>query len=75
METLRNKENPDILEQKAIDFTKLIEICSGISSKTIGVSGSIMIGLHVFSSDMDFIIYGKNESKKIRNLMKKMLIE
>jgi len=73
--TLRNKENPDILEQKAIDFTKLIENYSGISSNTIGVSGSIMIGLHIISSDMDFIIYGKNESKKIRNLMKKMLIE
>lgn len=75
MGILREKQNPDVLEQKVIDFSHLIMDRSGVSSLAIGVSGSIMIGLHMISSDMDFIIYGKDESRKIRNVLKRMLIE
>lgn len=75
MERLRKKKNPDTLEQKVIDFSHMLVDYSKISFSAIGISGSIMIGFHLISSDMDIIIYGRNECKKIRSLLQKMLFE
>ena len=75
LEKIKKKKQPDSIMQKAIEFSHLLENHSGISSTAIGISGSIMVGLHTASSDMDLIIYGQNESRKIRNLLKILLRE
>lgn len=75
LERLRGKKNPDALEQKVIDLSQMLVDYSKISSSAIGISGSIMIGFHLFSSDIDIIIYGRNECEKIRSLLQRMFLE
>ena len=75
LEKIRKKKQSDNEILKAIELTYLLEIHSGISSSAIGISGSIMIGLHTNSSDIDLIIYGRNESNKTRNTLKNLLSE
>ena len=75
LEKIRKKKQSDNEILKAIELTYLLEIHSGISSSAIGISGSIMIGLHTNSSDIDLIIYGQNESCKMRDSLRILLKE
>ncbi len=72
---LFGEAKPDEAEKRAVEFASLIRDCSGVSASNLGVSGSIKIGLHTPSSDIDLIVYGRNESTMVREMMKHLLSE
>ncbi len=72
---LREDKNLDKVEQRAVDFTKLIEKSSGLESSSLGISGSIMIKIYNDSSDIDIIVCGRKESLTLRDEMKNLLKE
>jgi predicted nucleotidyltransferase len=67
LKNLRNKKHLDKSEQTAVELIDLIRDSSGTNLTAIGISGSIMIGLQQNSSDIDLIVYGRLNSRNVRN--------
>lgn len=63
----------DEIEKKALQFTNLLKETAGISWRKIGVSGSILTRLHTKDSDIDPIIYGSENCRKIYWALKTLL--
>jgi len=70
---LRNSENLDPLESKARNFAVFLKEKSKIPWNAIGISGSILVGLHKVDSDIDVIIYGSVHCRKVNSALKEML--
>jgi len=66
---LRHEADIDKSEKRAVEFANLLENISGVSSSNLGISGSIMVGLHKPSSDIDIVTYGVKESMLLRDSM------
>ncbi|WP_309492493.1 nucleotidyltransferase domain-containing protein [Candidatus Hecatella orcuttiae] len=61
---------PDDLERKARDLAVLLSRRGGVETQALGLTGSILIGLHnPRYSDIDLIVYGKNSSLKVRDAL------
>lgn len=61
----------DLLEKKVKSFAKDIMDTTGVSLPSLGITGSILIGLHNPKfSDMDMIVYGLNNSEKVKQTLK-----
>jgi predicted nucleotidyltransferase len=63
----------DEIEKKALQFTNLLKETAGISWRKIGISGSILTRLHTKDSDIDPIIYGSENCRKIYCALKTLL--
>jgi len=60
----------DKLEQITIELIKLISKESNVSFYSFGITGSILINIHqVEFSDVDLIVYGKNNSYRVREAL------
>jgi hypothetical protein len=70
---LRNSENPDPLESKACNFAVLLKEKSRIPWSAIGISGSVLVGLHKVDSDIDVIIYGSMNCRKVNLALEETL--
>ncbi len=71
---LRNNQ-VDGVEQDAVEFITLLRETSHISTEKMGVSGSILVGLHTTNSDIDVIIYGRANGFVLRDTLKELLLE
>ena len=70
LEKLRQASELDTLQEKLIRFTKFLEEISGVSEKSFGVTGSLLLDIHQPSfSDIDVIVYGKKESWALKNAL------
>lgn len=72
---LLHKPNLDPIEQQTLDFIKLLNKLSRVSLNDIGVSGSVLIGLHSNKSDIDLTVYGSCNCVAIRETLKKLLLK
>ena len=48
---------------------------SGVKPHAIGLSGSILAGLHTSSSDIDIVVYGEREGREVYEYLKKAVEE
>jgi hypothetical protein len=65
----------DEVETQALDFVKLLNEVAHTSLKYFGVSGSVLVGLHSTLSDIDLVVYGRENSVAVRAALKKLLQE
>ena len=66
---LLNVSSPDNKQQDAIMIVKhLIE--AGINQKNIGITGSLMLDTHNEQSDIDIVIYGRENFFSVRKWLK-----
>lgn len=73
LEQLRkHKENLDELESRTVGFSDILTESANVSSRSIGVSGSILVSLHDKKSDIDLIIYGIENCRKVHNTLKSL---
>jgi hypothetical protein len=70
-----NLKHLDELERKALESSDIIKTSANIPSKEIGVSGSIMVDLHNQKSDIDLIVYGVKNCRKVYSALKNLLGE
>ncbi len=72
---LLNSESRDELEELAVSLARLISSEANISTSCIGVSGSILVGLHSIQSDIDLIIVGEKNSRKAYDALSSLMEE
>jgi hypothetical protein len=69
---LRKVKQLSVLEAKALELTTKLKEKAGISWSTIGISGSIMAGLTTSTSDIDPLVYGVENSRKVYIALKEL---
>ncbi|MEM2103564.1 MAG: hypothetical protein QW717_01570 [Candidatus Bathyarchaeia archaeon] len=62
---IRKAESLDYLECTVLKMARLLKSSASISWNAIGVSGSIMVGLHTLNSDIDLVVYGSGNCRKV----------
>jgi predicted nucleotidyltransferase len=70
---LRSSKGLDKLENIALQLTKLLKEMANIPWNAIGISGSIVVGLHTPSSDIDPIVYGSENCRRLYSALKNLL--
>ena len=61
------------IERDTVELAQILEKEAAIDVDNIGVSGSVLVGLHESSSDIDLIIYGKDSSRSIQETLERLL--
>jgi predicted nucleotidyltransferase len=70
---LINKENPDTLEKEAISLIKLLSKTSEVPFNNFGIHGSILLGTHNETSDIDIAVYGSSNFKKVKEAVRTLV--
>lgn len=68
------RRNQDLNPVKAVtlEFIESLREWSGIAWNKLGVSGSVLVGLHLSSSDIDVIVYGTENCLLAHGTLRKM---
>ncbi len=66
---LRRRDSRDELENQALELAELLHTESGVTWDSLGISGSLLVGLHTRSSDLDLIVYGSRNCWKVHNAL------
>jgi len=62
---LRQKKQLTKLEKAALHFAELLKKNADVSWSALGVSGSLLVGLHTPKSDIDLIVYGAQNCYRV----------
>ena len=72
---LRRQEGRDELEEKAVGFADLLVGRAEAPERSIGISGSILVGLHTPRSDVDAVVYGSAHCWAVHGALRELLDE
>lgn len=70
---LRGEASLDILERQTLAFAGLLQREAGVSWESLGVSGSLLIGLHTPASDIDLVVYGREACWAVHCALRRLL--
>lgn len=70
---LRSSDSLDMLEILSLQLTRLLKETANIPWNTVGISGSILVGLHTPNSDIDPIVYGSQNCRRVHSALKMLL--
>jgi len=73
LENLRLENLLDEVETDALEFVELLKKNANISWSKLGISGSLLVGLHTSSSDIDPVIYGSENCRKVYATLKSQI--
>jgi predicted nucleotidyltransferase len=62
---LTKLEHPDMLQKMALDLIRLLSKESGVGMEDFGIHGSIALNMHAPESDIDFVVYGSQNFRKV----------
>jgi uncharacterized protein len=65
LKELTNAAIAGTLEEDAVAFAGLLQKAAGVPLSAIGVTGSLLIGLHNASSDLDLAVFGINNCRQV----------
>lgn len=66
---LMRTEKLDALQRKVVDLANLISDESGVSTKYLGVTGSLLLNIHRDFSDIDLTVYGSKNSGTVKETL------
>jgi len=58
-------EQPDTLQKMALDLIHMLSEASGVGTADFGIHGSIALNMHAPESDIDFVVYGSENFRKV----------
>ena len=73
LQEMRCRKLLDPLEAKALRLMRLLKENSGIEWDSLGVSGSILLGLQTSKSDIDPVVYGSENCARVHSCLSNML--
>jgi uncharacterized protein len=65
LKELTRAASADTLEEDAAAFAGLLQKAAGVPLSALGVTGSLLIGLHNASSDLDLAVFGINNCRQV----------
>ena len=65
LQWLFKKENKDALQQEAVELVSLLSKKSGVPIQNFGIHGSVGLNMHSEYSDIDLVVYGAKNFKKL----------
>ncbi|MHA1797926.1 MAG: hypothetical protein ACTSVY_05700 [Candidatus Helarchaeota archaeon] len=72
IQDLLNQDKIDILQEKTLNFIKILSKKGNIPMSDFGITGSILLGIHDISfSDIDLTVHGQESSLKVEKVIKK----
>jgi predicted nucleotidyltransferase len=72
LQEMRGSKDLDPLQNKALQFVELLKETAGIPWNVLGISGSIMAGLHTPESDIDPIVYGSRNCRRVHSALESL---
>ncbi len=72
---LRDSNRLDRTEVLALQLSKLLKETAEVPWDAIGISGSIMVRIHTLRSDIDPIVYGSENCRRVYSALKELLSE
>jgi len=60
-EMSRNRENLDEFRRDSLEFCEILSKSAGVPISKLGLSGSVLVGLHTSKSDIDVMVYGSGD--------------
>ena len=75
LQELRCSENLDALERDVLEFMELLKNNANVPWNTMGISGSLLAKLHTPKSDIDPIIYGSRNCRRVHEALKSLIYE
>ena len=70
---LTKLECPDALQKMTLDFVYLLSKESDIAMADLGVHGSVALGIHAPESDIDIVVYGSQNFRKLEKTIEKLV--
>ena len=70
---LRKIKQPDTLQKMAIDLTNMISEASNVPIEDLGMHGSIALNMHAPESDIDFVVYGSQNFRKVETTIAQLV--
>jgi len=70
---LRQRRQMTKLEKAALHFAELLKKNVDVSWNALGVSGSMLVGLHTPKSDIDLIVYGAQNCYRVYDSLKTLV--
>ena len=70
---LRGLKHPDTLQKMALDLIRLLSQESDVGMEDFGVHGSIALNMHAPESDIDFVIYGSQNFRKVESAIERLV--
>lgn len=75
LQKLLEKKRKDRLEAMAVELATLLSTASGVSLGDFGVHGSIALNMHSSKSDIDLVVYGARNFRKLEKAVDKLVNE
>jgi predicted nucleotidyltransferase len=69
---LLNSSTPDRIQKDAVNFIELL-LQAGIDKQCLGITGSLMLDTHNSDSDIDMVVYGRENFFKVRSAIKELM--
>jgi predicted nucleotidyltransferase len=73
LQTISAGPDRDPLQEDAFIFCDLLAQAAGVSSDHLGVSGSLLIGLHTDQSDLDLTVHGERGCRAVHKALQELL--
>ncbi len=65
----------DELEARALECAGILRGASGVAWERLGISGSLLIGMHTRGSDIDLVVYGSEACRGVYSALRRLLGE
>ena len=63
----------EALEQDAADFAGILQAQAEVPRPAIGITGSLLVGLHTENSDLDIVVFGTENCEKVHKALRNLL--
>ncbi|MCL2135203.1 MAG: hypothetical protein FWH37_06580 [Candidatus Bathyarchaeota archaeon] len=70
---LQNLPKKDELQNKALDLINLISKESNVPLSDMGLHGSLALNMHALHSDIDFVVYGTDNFRRVETTIEKLV--
>jgi hypothetical protein len=75
LQGLLKKNQKDRLETITVELVNLLSEASGVPMEDFGLHGSIALGMHTSESDIDIVVYGAHNFRRLEKTIDKLVSE